>query len=78
MLIHYNEIKTTFGWSGGPVYLIRDSAYYLIGIHCGFDPDGGAYFATGINNKTLEWIKKMSEIRKMKDKRSVDLSYKFK
>ena len=35
-LIYYNDIDTTKGQSGSPIYLIRDGIYYLIGVHVGY------------------------------------------
>jgi hypothetical protein len=57
--------------------LLRDNLHHLIGIHCGYDHEDRAYFATGINRKALEWIKHVASVRSNKDSKRVELEYKY-
>ena len=62
-LILYNNIQTTGGLSGSPVYAqtfnrkTGEREYRIIGIHVGFDPNVNARIATCIDEKMLKWIK---------------------
>jgi len=52
-LIYYNDIDTTEGQSGSPIYLIRDGKYYLIGVHVGYSSNRNMNLGTAIDENKL-------------------------
>jgi hypothetical protein len=55
-LIYYDNINTTPGQSGSPVFLHKDNKYYIIGIHVGYDNYHKMNVATGITKEIFTWI----------------------
>ena len=58
-LILYENIDTSEGQSGSPVYLKKGDSWVLIGVHVGSMVYKGILYnvATGITNEKLKWIK---------------------
>ena len=59
-LILYDSIDTSGGQSGSPVYLKRDSKWYIIGLHVGFDKSSNVNVATAITKKAYKWMQQES------------------
>jgi len=55
-IILYNDINTTPGQSGSPVYLKRGAKWARIGVHVGYDPSVKCNVATGITKEMKSWI----------------------
>jgi len=55
-IILYDNINTSGGQSGSPVFLKREEKLYLIGIHVGYDSSEGVNIATAITKSIQAWI----------------------
>ena len=56
IIYYYNNIKTSKGQSGSPVFRKKDSGWSLIGVHVAHCPSHGP-FATGFTKHTIACIK---------------------
>ena len=59
--ILYDNIDTTQGQSGSPVYLKKDNTWILIGVHTGHTKYHGTLYnkATGISLDQINWIEEI-------------------
>ena len=55
-LILYNDINTTKGQSGSPIYLIRDGIYIQIGIHVGYAHGSKVNIGTALTKEIDDWL----------------------
>jgi len=60
-LILYDDIDTSGGQSGSPIYLKRKNNWYKIGVHIGYDASAKVNVGTAITTTVFKWIEQESK-----------------